>query len=293
MVIERLHRPAAGGDPLGHRHPRAIDDEVCERIDVGGADLGEQLAEPPRRGFVRGDQGIDVALDLMRQSRICLDDREQRLVHATGVDQLHDRHGDAFGEEVGAVGRQTDAAHVGHVARAGEQRDQAVGPERGGNHHIIVEMAGPVHGSLVTKTSPGAIVAPESVRENSRRSAPSCDGPGSRSPPAPASARADRTRRPKGPGFAHDRTERSAQQRLRLFLDQRDEACPHHLQPHGRYCAAIAHATRLSVTSRSRIRCERASIVTVNVRVATVVVSSSMTSAGPGTRAPGWKSPRS
>src|SRR5262249_53988569 len=94
-------------------------------------------------------------------------------------------------------------------------------------------------------------------------------------------------------GLTHDWAERGAQQRLRLLLDKRDQARPHRLEPDRRHSVAGAHMASLSPPLRSRIRWPRASMLIVKPLVATVVVSSSTTSAGPGTRAPAVKALRS
>ena len=106
--------------------------------------LRDHLEEAPLAGLDRRDLGAEVAHRALGQAHVGLDDRDQLLVrHALAID-LHDRHLQAFGVDVGrgAVERAADVGPVRHAA--GERHHLAVVEDRHGEGHVVEVAAGDV-----------------------------------------------------------------------------------------------------------------------------------------------------
>ena len=104
----------------------------------------DHLEEAALAGLHRRDLGAEIAHRPLRQAHVGLDDRDQLLVrHAFAVD-LHDRHLQAFGEDVGggAVERAADVGPVRHAA--GERHQLAVMEDRHREGHVVEMAAGDV-----------------------------------------------------------------------------------------------------------------------------------------------------
>ncbi len=106
--------------------------------------LLQHFEEAPLAGLHRGDLGAEVAHRALGQPHVVLDDRNQFLVdHALAV-HLHDRHLQAFGEDVGggAVERAADVRPMRHAA--GERHQLALPEHRDGERHVVEMAAGDV-----------------------------------------------------------------------------------------------------------------------------------------------------
>ncbi len=96
--------------------------------------------------LVAGDQRIDVADHLHRLAYIGADHRQQVLVHLAGAGQAHQRYEQALVVDLPAFRCLADAAHIDQVRGAGEQRDDGVVDEGGGDHDQVVQVAGALPG---------------------------------------------------------------------------------------------------------------------------------------------------
>ena len=190
------------------------------------------LDEPAAADVVAAGKRVDVALGVDRQARVGADHRHQRLVEPAFVGELQVRDVDPLHEHVGAVRPEADAADVHEVAGAGEQRHEPPAMEARRREHEIVEVAG-AHPGIVGDVD---VAGPHRLERKAgdemahrfghRVDVPGGAGDGLRQHPAVAVEHAGR----EVAGLAHDRREGGAQQDLRLLLDDRDEAAPHHLE---------------------------------------------------------------
>jgi hypothetical protein len=221
------------GDLGEHRLARALADEVGERVERVDLELVHHLQQPLGADVVAGREAVDVADGVDRQARVGADHRHQRLVHLAALGELEHRDEQALHEHVGRVGPEADAADVHEMAGAAEQRDQlALAEDRRGDDEVVG-----VAGALPR------IVGDVDVAVFHRRRREMGDEVlhrfrhrvhvagraghrlGEHAPVEIEDAGGEVAR------LAHDRREGRAHQRLRLLLDDRDQAVPHDLQP--------------------------------------------------------------
>ena len=202
-----------------------------EGIETVQFKLVHHRAQTPAAGLVARGERIEIALQQIRLTDIGADDIDQRPVDRALVEKRHDRHIDAFFVDLPAVGAEAETADVDDVRGRGEQGDQRVVAEARGDHGEIVQMTSgeprivgdvdvaPLHG--------GGGKAGEKVADRGGHRVDMTGGAGDRlGEHAPLEIE-----HPGGQitGLAHSVGKRGTDQRLRLLLDDGDQAVPHDL----------------------------------------------------------------
>ena len=225
-------------DLVEHRAARALADVLAEHVQIVEVELRHHLDQTRAAHVVARRQRVHVAFGLDRLARVGPDHRHQGLVEHAAVGELEHRNVDAFHVHVGRVGAEADAADVGEVRRAREQPHDLAAMEAGGGQHEVVEVPG-AHPRIVGDVDVPLVhrvdgeVAQEVV-DRLRHGVHVAGGAGhglSEHPSAGVEHAGGEIAR-----LAHDGRERGAQERLRLLLDDRDQAVPHDLHADGLQC---------------------------------------------------------
>ena len=208
-----------------------IADVGAEIVEVVEAELVHHLDEAAAADVVAGRERVGVADGIDGKARVGADHRHQRLVDLAFLDQAQEGNVQPLHEHVGGVGTEADAADVDEVAGAREQPDELALVEARRRDDEVVEVTGAHPGVVGDVGVTGlhrveADVTDEVLdRLRHRIDVAGRAGDGLREHPPLAVEDAGG----KVAGFAHDRREGGAQQRLALLLDDRDEPVPHDL----------------------------------------------------------------
>jgi hypothetical protein len=100
-----------------------------------------------------------------RRADVGAHDRQQVLVHLPAARELEQRQPQAFLEHVRRLGRQQPPADVRRVAGGDEEREQPSSRNTGVATVMSLTCPAVIHGSLVSRTSPGERLAREGVDE--------------------------------------------------------------------------------------------------------------------------------
>ena len=228
LVGARLQR----ADLIQHRRPAVLDDVLTQRIDGVQVELAHHIDQATAAGLVAGGQRIEVALDLHRLAHIHPHDVQQRFIHHAALGQRHDRDVDAFLIDLPPIGAEAAPADIDDMAGRGEQGDHLAVLEGRRDDGKVVQMAG---------AEPG-IVGDVNVAflHRFRREPLQEEADRGRHRVHMAGRTGDRLGQHAAAcvehaggqiaGLAHGGREGGADQRLRLFLDDREQAVPHDLQ---------------------------------------------------------------
>src|SRR5690606_1365868 len=146
--------------------------------------------------------------------------------------QLQERNVEPFHEDVGRVRAETDAADVHQVAGAGEEPYELALVEAGGGDDEVVEVPGAEPGVVGDVGVAGLhVLEPEMLDEMLHRLGHGVDvaGGACHGLRQHAAFPIEYTRGQIA-GLAHHGGERGPEERLRLLLDDGDQAVPHDLQ---------------------------------------------------------------
>ena len=225
----------AGGDPLdGGPDGRggAVEDEGGDGLDVVEAQLVEHVVQALDAGVVAGGQRVDVTHHLVGLADVGSDHRDQVAVEAASLGQLHHRYEQPLLVDLRGVGPEAPAADVHHVGGGAEVGDQPVGPEHGGDHGDVVEVAGALPG-VVGEVDVAGVYAmgADPLDEVIDRRGHGVDVAG-RAGDGLGHHPAFRVEDPgrQVPGLTHAGAEGGAHQAEGLLLHHRDQPVPHHLQ---------------------------------------------------------------
>ena len=281
------------GDFRQHRAAGTGDDVFAELVEVLQPELVHHLDEAHAAHLIARRERIDIPLAFHRLAGVAPDERHQGVVDLSPVGQLQHRDIEAFHMHVRRVRADADAAYVGQVRSAGEHADDPAPAETGRGQHEVVE---------VSRAEPGIVgdvdVALVHLR-NREMADEMLHGLGH----GIDMARRARHRLGQHPAlqvehagrevaaFAHDGAERRSQQRLRLLLDDRDQAVPHHLPGNDIESVAVCHVPVPQARRSSTILPPGASKA-LNARETKVEVCSSTISAGPSSPVPAARSER-
>ena len=236
LVAVELHLGAvpAVGHPahrLAHRLARVLDDVVGERLDARQLELRHHLAQAHCTGVVAAHQRQEIAPDLHRVAGVGEQNRQDVVVEGAPVAQLHVGDEDAFFVDRPRIGGEPAAPDVDDVARRREQRHRRRADESGRHHHEVEQVPGTEPRIVRHEDVPRAHLRDrephEEVLHGPRHRVDVPRGAGHRLRDHAAPQIVDSGG--EIAGFAHDRAERGAQNRLRLLLHHRDEPIPHHL----------------------------------------------------------------
>ncbi len=219
-------------DRRHHAGAALVDDMAAELVEIVDAVLAHHVAEAPLADQVAADQRMDVALDLDRLADVGADDAHHALVHPAFAHQRQQRQEQAFVIDLPAVGRLPQPADIDHVRGAGEQRHQLAVVERRRGDDDVVEMAGALPrivgdvgvARLHRFDRELADEMDDAARHRVHVPRRAGDGLGQHLAFEIEHAGRDVA------GLARAGREGGAHQRPRLFLDDGEQAIPHHLQ---------------------------------------------------------------
>ena len=222
---------------------RMLADVVGQRLDAVDAELGHHLAAAAAE---------PLSLQAIRENRspsTCTGSRTFARTIASRSSftwpcarERHDRHAQPLLEHLAAVGPEAAPADVHHVHRRSEQPHRPVAEKRRRHQREVVQVAGSqprVIGEVVIACP--HLLDRETREEMADRRRHRVHVPG----------RAGHSLRQHPPleiehpggevaGFTHARAERGAQQRLRLLLDDGDQAVPHDLRADAGQCRSLS-----------------------------------------------------
>ena len=217
---------------LGERRAQAaLENEFGELLEALHREFVHQPDELAGAGVVAGAERIDVALELDRQPRSRANEIEERLVRPSRLEASDDRDIEAFLEHRAPFRAHAEPADVDDMRGIGEQPDDPALAERRAHDRQVVQMAGAEPGIVGDEVVALAHRLHRKFREEmsdalhhgidvARRA-----GDGLREHPAVEveDAGGEIARLANGGG------EGGADHRLRLLLDDGDQAVPHDL----------------------------------------------------------------
>ena len=256
VVAIHVHRLAVdavrhGANLLRHGVARGFDDPAPGRLQVVKAELAEHGEERLGAVAVAGRERVQVALRHQRIADVGGENPHQRQIWLAAVVELHDRNPQALLEELASVRAEAAPADVGDVAGGGEQRHWAFVGEHRRHHGEVVQMARAVPRIVgdqhVARRQLAQRIGGEELADARRHRVDvarrSRDGLRQHR----AVGREDACR--EVARFAHDGREGGAHERLRLLLDDGEEAAPDQLISqfaHGAFSKPAASAGSVS-----------------------------------------------
>ena len=221
------------------------EDVLRQRVERGKLELLHHVDQAARTRVVRTDEGEHVAPHLHGAARIGEDDGKKLLVELSLFPDPQVRDEGALLEGGVGLGRHADATHVNDVAGGREKGDKPLPQEHRRHHHIVEQVPG----------AEPRIVGDEDVSRLHGGLREVLEEMGNRGRHGVDMARGARHRLGDHVSFrvidaggqvarlTRDGAEGGAEQGLRLFLDDRDQAVPHDLRADGGECV-LAHRVR-------------------------------------------------
>ena len=228
VVIGAVRQPV---DRREARLARMVEDVLGEIVEMLEAELVHHGDQALAADLVAGDLRIDVADHLDRLAHVGPDDVDQPLVHLAAIDDLGDRDVEPFLVDLLGLADDAAAADIDDVQGAGEQADRLAAPEGRRDDDDVVQMAGALprivddEGVALVHLGDRHLVehmagAHRHRIDMARRAG---DGLGQHAALGVVDAGREIAR------LARRGAEGGAHQRLRLLLDDGDQAVPHHL----------------------------------------------------------------
>ena len=272
------------GDLRLHRRARGIDDVVGELIEFVESELLHHLQQTQAADIVAVHQRIDVADRLHRLTGVGADHCHQRFIENPALDDLQNGKIQSLHENIRRCGHIAQPADIHDVAVAGQEPNQFVVTKAGRGQREVVGMPG-AHPGVVMDEDIARLHRLDMVVINhmADRQRHRVDMTG-RAGDGLCQHSALRVEHAGGEiaGFPHDGAEGRPLQRLRLFLDHRNQAAPHDLlvdQVENRFAHAVIPLRSITMEPRPSIQASKLSVTKVDV-------SSSAMMAGPDSRAP-------
>ena len=236
--VEAVDRHLAGRllawqrrDPLQRGAAGIVEDETRDAGEIVEGKLLHHVDQPAVADLVAGGERVDVADQLIRLAHVATDDPHQCRVDLARIGEFHDRQVKPFFVDARRIRTKATPADVDDMRGTGKEADQLATVKRRRDHGDVMQMARPlprVVGDINVALKD--VLPPDAADKMRHRVGHGVDVAG---------RAGDRLRQHLTVGIidpgreiarlAHRGRKGGAHQRLRLFLNDRDQPVPHDL----------------------------------------------------------------